>query len=470
MIQRGLQSALVALSLGVAVLAPTACATDVVRVATFNVEGIDADTSSYDALVDVLQRIDADVVSFQEINAFVETLFVPQLADDAGYPFFAFADDSGTLSGGLRNGVLSRHPIASSTSYGSVALSGDPGANDIGRDILEVVLDVPDVDGPIAVYSLHFKAGSSGTDRFRRAVETIRLGQAVAAFVAANPDGHVIVAGDLNDDVVDGGPFDNTFNALPGGLPGSFDLGNDITFPVVYDMFDDIAAMSGLGLQITDPTLEDSTTEDVTFPASGRRLDYVFASGGELLADETYSSAFDDGIDLFPEGNYMYKAGGPLPASTSVVASDHLAVFADFLYESAAGTRFGEGTPGTHALVPRIGISGSTVAGADPFAMRVLNAPPNTEVFMVLGFDRLTPPVLADTIAPGFAPGALLYVDFFTIFQSATDGDGRGSFPFGVIPAGAVGQQVDAQWFVIDDGFFVPGQGTMTDAYEFIVQ
>jgi hypothetical protein len=142
------------------------------------------------------------------------------------------------------------------------------------------------------------------------------------------PNTEYIVLGDMNDDV---GDFQTAqYSSLPSGLPGSYQLGCDITFPVPYAVFpEDHYEAAGTGMEMLSAFHEDTAT-DGTYISSGRRLDYIFVSDEiwmsplGLPAGEIYNSVEDDGIGGLP------KSGAPLPPVTSSTASDHYAVFADF--------------------------------------------------------------------------------------------------------------------------------------------
>src|SRR5262245_30779406 len=112
------------------------------RLATYNTEGLGSPGSSaYVTLGELLARIDADVVMLQEFEP-VDLDQVEALAAQLGYPFHCVSTVSGTLSGGLHTGALSRFPLTACLSWSAPELSGDPQANDITRDVLEVHVDV----------------------------------------------------------------------------------------------------------------------------------------------------------------------------------------------------------------------------------------------------------------------------------------------------------------------------------------
>lgn len=456
---------LVALVLAAAL--PGAGATEALRIATYNVQELGSGPS-YDAARDVLLRVNADIVLLQEVRT-NESAALPGFAAAAGYAHYRLSGTSGTLSGGLQNAVLSKHPILAHVAWTSASASGDPAANDMTRNILEVVIAVPEVCHPVAVFSLHLKAGSGSTDEFRRAVELMRLEAAVAAHVANHPDDHIVIGGDFNEDLGDG-PFGLTFNNLPSGLPASYKLGNDVTFPVVYDPFVAVAAIGGLGLSPVPATHEDSTTDDST-RISGRRLDYGYVQQlTRVLGDEVYLSSDDNGTDDGPQGLWLYKSGAPLPSGTSTSASDHYTVFFDYLLESCAGQRYGFGSVGGHLLIPRAGIRGSGAIGDAAFALRSLYGRPNAAEILVLGQSRMQPP-FGFSLDP-WVPGSSLHVNLaglFGLFPAFADAGGRAQFSL-PLPAdpGIVGFTLNAQWFVQDLG--APnGVGAMTDACEVLI-
>ncbi len=100
---------------------------DGLRGGTYNTAGFDEPGSTaWNALVAVLERVDADVAALEEIHGSADLDHLDELAAAAGYPYWAASDISGTLSGNLRNGILSRLPIARTDSWSAAELSGDP--------------------------------------------------------------------------------------------------------------------------------------------------------------------------------------------------------------------------------------------------------------------------------------------------------------------------------------------------------
>jgi endonuclease/exonuclease/phosphatase family metal-dependent hydrolase len=445
-------------------------ATESLRVATYNIEAINFSTTGYTSLVNVLKRMDADVVCLQEITTSTEVPQVATLAAAAGYPYSTVSLAQGTLTGNLRNAILSRYPLTNIVSWGADDISPDPNANDITRDILQAEVIVPEVCQNVGIFTVHLKSGSTSLDKFRRAVELRRVKMVIESWATAHPGAPLFFCGDLNDDVADA-PFGNTFTSLPSGLPATYDLGSDITFPVVYDPFVTISQFGGLQLVMADATSEDCTNCYLTRSSSGRRLDYIYTRlSTVVLGDEVYASPSDNNVDDGAQGNWLYKAFTPPGSGASSSASDHYSVYADYLLNSCDGSRYGTGYPGHHALIPRAGIKGIAKPGAANFGARLVYGKPSSPAVLVLGKLKLNPPFGLST-AP-FVPGGTLYVDVVTaygIFPTATDSKGDSNFglPLPNSPT-VLGLVFESQWFV-SDALGPNGVGALSDAYSVTV-
>ena len=173
----------------------------------------------------------------------------------------------------------------------------------------------------------HWKSGTTNSDELRRAIESIRIAQALAAL---DPTHDAFIAmGDMNEeaDTVPNSPA--LFTSLPSGLPQSFALGADMearlsSVGIVNDPFQYLTA-APLPWLTPLPALQPDGS-DATRLASGRRLDYLLAS--QVLLPGAQAEVYDSG-DEGLAGRPKY--GAPLPASTSLDASDHLPVFADLV-------------------------------------------------------------------------------------------------------------------------------------------
>ncbi len=303
---------------------------DGLRGATYNTAGFgEPGSTEWNALVAVLERVDADVAALQEIHGSADLGHLDDLAEAAGYPYHAASEISGTLSGNLRNGVLSRLPIARTDSWSAAELSGDPNANDITRDMFVARITVDPGLHPWAFLVVHLKAGTSDTDRFRRQVEVRRIVQAIDRIREETPGSPIVLLGDFNEDPRNG-PFGSpVFNEPPPDLPSTYRLGEDIEFPVVYDPF---VTLEEAGMVLLDAFHEDDPGDPVTHPPTFRRLDLLWLEEhGDVAGTEVYDACDDNGVDDPPPGNRLPKAGDPLPCGTSANASDHLDVFGEFL-------------------------------------------------------------------------------------------------------------------------------------------
>ncbi len=309
------------LSLLLLVLAGATSPGTPLRVATLNVElGLGAPGSTgFEAAVDILERIDADVVALQELNRpdfeGAPTSF-ESLASTLGYPHLHTATTQGVLDLGMRAGFLSRYPITSATNIGS-----PPGARDMARQIPAIVVDVPATLADPTILTLHLKCCLDPDDPFRRAVELKRITDYLAAQELTAGD-NVIVLGDFN---LIGS--DLAYDTVPSGLPQTFELGEDVTFPINYHT-DPATYFQSWSIS----ALEARQLNGSSNTQGSGRLDFILATSAltnRPHASEVYNSALDvstrDGLP---------KTGSPLPEGTSRSASDHLAIFADFALTS----------------------------------------------------------------------------------------------------------------------------------------
>lgn len=309
------------------------------RVVTLNVElGLGAEGSpGFEAAADILERIDADVVALQELDTpdFVgDPDSLEDLASLLNYPHIHVAERANVLDFGMRVAFLSRFPISSATN-----ITSPSGARDMTRQIPAIVVDVPGTSADPTILTLHLKCCLDSDDPFRRAVELKRAADYLqsASLTAAD---NLIILGDFN---LIGN--DLTYASLPSTLPASFDLGDDVSFPVDYFM-----APASYFQPWSMTALEARQLNGATNTQSSSRLDYILAS--EALtsrphASEIYNSALDTS-----NNKGLTKSGTPLSSGTSAAASDHLAVFADFqissptpLSVSRSGTSFAEDSP-----------------------------------------------------------------------------------------------------------------------------
>jgi YD repeat-containing protein len=269
----------------------------------------------HDRVAAVLERIDADVVALQEIHA-ADVAGAPDdldaLAAALGYAYSYVPPSTNTFDTSLRVVFLSRYPLVSTTAVGSPV-----GAKEMTRLIPAARVDVPGTTRDPLLMSVHLKSGTATADRFRRAVELRRLRDYLSA-TGLTADDNFIVMGDFNLSSIN-----TTFTTLPPSLPSSFALGSDLTLPLAYST-NPLTYFSNPSLVKLDPRQVNNSP--VTYE-SGSTIDLFLVSAaiaGRPLASEIYNSALD-----VSNGIGLAKAGSPLPAATSVEASDHFAMFAD---------------------------------------------------------------------------------------------------------------------------------------------
>jgi len=297
------------------------CAARYLRVATWNVRDVGEEGSlQHDQLIAVLERIDADVVCLQEVgDAEEEQLQAVALA--AGYEHVVLAPAEGTPTGFIRNACLSRIEPAGADVLYADDISTDASANDVTRPFVRLRLLVESADRYVTVIAAHLKSGQDDVDRFRRMVESIRLGQVVEAERDIFPNNAILVIGDLNETPQ---PDEQTFDELPGGLPLAYELGSDIALPLTYEPF---APLEDATLERVHARVEDTPWTETYLPGLVR-LDYIYEDAGEVAVAETYEACEDDGVDDFPYGDVLPKLGEPLACGVSADASDHRPVVA----------------------------------------------------------------------------------------------------------------------------------------------
>ena len=110
--QSGVGSVL-AFSISALLLASTAHADEQVRVASWNVQSVgEPGTTQYEAALEVLLRVGADVVAINEVGSTADVSNFEELAIEAGYTDWVVAD-AGPF-GSMRTAFLSVFPIVSS--------------------------------------------------------------------------------------------------------------------------------------------------------------------------------------------------------------------------------------------------------------------------------------------------------------------------------------------------------------------
>lgn len=276
----------------------------------------EAGTPDHDSVREVLARIDADVVALQEIHtADVNGNDVAELATSLGYPYLYVAPTTNVFDPSLRVAFLSRFPFLTQTSIGPPA-----GAKDVTRRFPMVKVDVPGTARDPVLIGAHLKSASEASDLFQRTVEMRRLTDSLGS-QGFTPDDNYIVLGDFNLSADDD---DRTFTAIPGtGMPSGFVLGADVALPVTYYK-NPLRYFNGAPVVLLDPRQLDQAPSTID---TGSALDLLLVS--PVLAErpmrtEVYNSALDSSNSAG-----IPKAGPPLAAGTSALASDHYPLVVD---------------------------------------------------------------------------------------------------------------------------------------------
>lgn len=360
------------------------------RVVTFNIEANrdafgniteslnDPGTSDFNSVRDILLRINADVVCLQELaNADVAggtngstSSDVHSLATALGLPYVYIPTNAGAFDFSLRNAVLSRYPFLDiqdigSGDYldtiGSVGTGGGT-ARDVARVMPAVVVDVPGASQPATIVTLHAKSGTAPSDRFRRAVEFARVEQ---YFVNNGLDAsdNILVLGDFNLS-----SFTDTFTAEPNGLPTTWNRGSEIALPITYSTDPDFYFSSPYNMVAVD-ALDVNGVDDATFE-TGSTIDFIIPTPAlTVLGSEIYRSNLD--VD---NATGLAKSGNPLNNTTTTIASDHFAVFADF---DLAGDLF------MQASVSQPSVSENEPAGTATLDVTLFRPVGNTNTYVV---------------------------------------------------------------------------------------
>jgi len=405
---------LAVLALVLSVALPALAQTSV-RVATWNVETVGTPGSvEYEAARDILERIDADVVAIQEVANSSDIANLDELAAVTGYPF-VIVPSSNPL-GALRNAFISKLPFESSAIHTSFTLSGDAGANDITRLIVEIVVDF---DGQVvSFFTEHWKASGGNDDEFRRAVESQRIVQAIDDLDPAGD--HYVVLGDVNEEIDEVPGFPLVFTSEPSGLPQSWELGSDLAavlattgFP--NDPFSYLLDDAGPDMSLLDTLQKDGS--DATRPASGRRLDYIIVSDS-IAQLSPPSEVYDSADEALPGG--LPKSGTPLPGGTSINASDHYLVFMDATFPplTVCQTDLGFGGPGS--MVLELCGDDLTEPGSQA-TLSLAGAAPSSPVFLPIGLVNDPTPFKGGTLVP--------FPYLVLVSGISTDGAGTLSLP-----------------------------------------
>jgi endonuclease/exonuclease/phosphatase family metal-dependent hydrolase len=276
-------------------------------------------SDEYDATVDILRRLDGDVVVINEVDD-DESDELAAMAAELGYDEVLFP--SYNTFGSQRNAMMARVDVSLARVWSSADLSGDSAAEDVTR--LPVSMTVtPDGADPITIVGTHMKSGFEDIDEFRRAVDAIRAAQAAVA----GGSEQMLVLGDFNAELDEGFGSPSAFTSIPSGAPGDFYLGDDLYSQLSSGGIDNYVFdhLEEHGLYLVDALQLDG--RDATREESGRRLDYIYASQAVL---DAYPVA--EIYDPRDEVGGLEKVGDVPAREAAETASDHLPVVVEFSY------------------------------------------------------------------------------------------------------------------------------------------
>ncbi len=324
------------------------------RVMTLNVhEGVgEPGSAEFKAVREIVERISPDVLLLQEVGSDANFGSAGILAAQAGFPgdaayravsgdaFAAVPYQRGDIPGGTDINLVaaSRFPISRRVQCGRGAVAG---RSEISRYPLLTVIDVPwlSASEDPAIVNVHLKAEPDDASCFRRAVEALRLREALAAEGYGVSGAQVIVAGDFNATDFYPQPVSYVSNTPAVTSPGTGVFADGSKLPQSYAAGADLLAgmtlnyatfphsgMNPAGL--TSMVARQAEGQDVrTFALASYKLDYFFVSAAIAARRgppaEIYNSRLEHAWDgqpkqpSLPEGNL------------SLVASDHYALFAD---------------------------------------------------------------------------------------------------------------------------------------------
>jgi len=287
-----------------------------IRVATYNVRlGLgDAGELERDSAQAVIARVDPDVICLQEVYSSDRSgnpSHLDDLAADLNYPHVFIPE--GAIDPQSRVIILSKIPFLNTWS-----ILSPPGANEMTRAASAVLLDLPGSNADPVIVNAHLKCCLEPDDSFRRAVEMYRINQFLLDEGFDNSD-NIFVLGDFN---LIGSNW--TYDALPDGLPASYQLGNDISYPVNYSP-DPTTYFSLLGL--SNPGFFQQNGTSTATHSSGSILDHILVSN-PIASRGSLTEIYKSSLDAFFPG--LPKSGAPLQANVSNDASDHYLLFGDF--------------------------------------------------------------------------------------------------------------------------------------------
>ncbi|MGI9240701.1 MAG: endonuclease/exonuclease/phosphatase family protein, partial [Verrucomicrobiales bacterium] len=377
-----------------------------IRLATINtLNGTGARGSpDFDALFSLLERLEPDVIAFQEVSSAGDFFDLRQLLADLAFPYLATTDDEFTgraYDGGTFNtdqniAIASRYPIIATTQIGRAETS----RMEIARFPVMVQVDVPDTEQDPTIVAVHYKAGTEDASRFRKAVEAYRTLEALETADLDGASDNLFVLGDFNEDHDRFMPrsYNTGITNFSDGsaLPASYRLGEDISggnsISLSYAQFPD-RLFGESDLTAPPHRQQDGSATRTFIPLGDAALDYIIHSQRVADNGNFHTEIYNSGLDGAFDG--ISKQGSPAPPATSFIASDHFAVIGDYELEPKSRMDLN--------LFPR---SLSEAAGAGSVTGKIRLAQPAAGTVSVnLATGRPDSPISLPTNPITFAPG-----------------------------------------------------------------
>jgi len=236
-----------------------------------------------------------------------------------------------------------------------------------------------------------------------------------------------------------------------------------------------------------------TTYGGTTIPPYESNGNVFFCPGGEigrinesqpgvttLLAWQTLSGKDPNSLEADPQLRNPFGTPPdlrPLPTSpiTGVAVGTPNWVTTDFAgrlrdaqpdagaYESTSFAHYGQGCPGTSALVPAIGNSGTAALGSTTFGFLLAQAAPNTLAVLMGGLSRTMSSVGPLPYAIG--GGCAILVSPEALVSAVSTMQGTASLPFPIPNTVSLsGYDLFFQWAVVDAGSGSPYGITVSDA------
>jgi len=320
------------LSTGLALSAVSVCCADErVRIATYNIEFLNASipASRADQLKDVIASLDADIIGLEEIadRAALERVFDPS-------EWSLVIDDQSNDNQDVAAAVRKPFRVISPTSLdaGDDDFLFPDSANNSNwpnrRDGLLVEIETPDQHAHIRLIVVHSKARAGG----RTNTDPRRVGAArdLVSFLEDKvDDGLYVIVGDYNDN-----PDDRSANILETGDPNALPGPEQIEGPFMFNLTESLLVDDRVSWGLSAANIVNGALE--TQVVGSRQVN----NASRESSSDTISPILFDQIVVSPLLQARYASASVQVFNDPIAfqagkASDHVPVFADFIFDSS---------------------------------------------------------------------------------------------------------------------------------------